>query len=227
MHIEEKIYLKNPDKIFTIFKWKFGKVENNNLLIESIDRANNYAKDLNKRLAKNTELIRDEKNVMLDAIAGEIACLTWSKSLQQFAKNNNRMYKPEYDKNINGNQIDIYNSSNSKTIEIRSSFVRNYKNIEQTLETYSSIGWYTNSVKRYEEKKDFHLQAIFPFHRNNFLDKIDQTFEIYLTGGGDSRLFEESNYAKYQKWGTDSSYRIIKPMKFGYDALECCELITI
>tara|TARA_B100002019_G_scaffold133698_1_gene115004 strand:- start:1304 stop:1987 length:684 start_codon:yes stop_codon:yes gene_type:complete len=227
MHIEQKIYLKNPNKNFTIFKWKFGKTENKDLLNESIDRANKYAKNLNNRLAKDTELIRDENNVMLDAIAGEIACLTWSKSLQQFAKYKNSMFKPEHDKYINGNQIDIYNSSNSKTIEIRSSFVRYKKNIEEILETYSSIGWYSNSVKRYEEKKDFHLQAIFPFPRNNFLDNIDQTFEIYLTGGGDSRLFEESTYAKYQKWGTDSSYRIIKPMRFGFDALECCELITI
>ena len=147
MHIEQEIYLKNPNKNFTIFKWKFGKAENKDLLFESIDRANKYAKDLNNRLAKNTELIRDENNVMLDAIAGEIACLTWSESLQQFAKNKNRIFKPEHDKYINGNQIDIYNSSNSKTIEIRSSFVRYKKNIEEILETYSSIGWYSNSVK--------------------------------------------------------------------------------
>ena len=86
-----------------------------------------------------------------------------------------------------GTQIDLAVISNSKRIEVRSSFPHNGISFAVCNSGYQFdiIGPYSNGYKPGEIQKDYYIRIL--FHLQNPIDLLDKVqkngFEVYLTGG--------------------------------------------
>ena len=100
------------------------------------------------------------------------------------------------------NQIDI-NISNNKTIEVRSSCIRNgilfslfHRNKRDiNLQDVDILGPYSNGYKPGEIQKDYYMRVIFPFDINDFskMWKENTPITLYITGGATKHMMSDSN----------------------------------
>lgn len=198
-------YGKNgiPRKTFTCLKVKIKTTD------DWFKKICSCALEIEDRLnagQANTSEQRSDIIVRTDNLSGLIA----EYCCEQVLKNlfNIKTCKPSL--NTSYNQIDILVGKTNKTVEVRSSCVRNgiefalfAKNLNKSDEQYIDvIGPYKNNYKPGEIEKDYYMRVIYPFEKKNFLNKIQRpVLEFYVTGGATKSMMQ------------DPSIRLLKHMK--------------
>lgn len=104
-------------------------------------------------------------------------------------------------------------------IEIRSSghFKQNLEEIYN--EDFKIIGPYTTSTKPAEVEKPYYVQALYPFRKEEILERVDsdEDIEVCIAGGATKEMLSQSGtYDSLGQWG--AKYRVIKPIVQGLDA---------
>lgn len=144
----------------------------------------------------NSSEKRELSVVEIDNLSGliaEYACheiLSW-----RYGKD--RIMKPQ--NNTSYNQIDL-KLYNGKTIEVRSSCVRNgidfaifSKNKNVAGEQYFDvIGPYSNGYKKIELFKDYYMRVLYECDKRNFMDLLKKpTIRLYITGGATKEMMKD------------------------------------
>ena len=126
--------------------------------------------------------------------------------------------------NTSHNQIDL-KLYNGKTIEVRSSCVRNgidfaifSKNIKTSDEQYFDvIGPYSNEYKKCEFFKDYYMRVLYECDKRNFLDLLKKpVVRLFITGGATKKMMNDSQYYQIKhltpaggQVKVESDYRVI------------------
>jgi len=168
--------------------------------------------------ANDPTLLRNKDRVLNNCIAGVLAEYSWKHYLNQDSE-----VVTETPFNSASNQIDLQIITNSKTIEVRSSFPRNGISfaICHPSFQFDIIGPYVNSYKPEEIQKNFYIRTLYPFTSNLISTKIKEDgFDVYLTGGATWEMMINSEIAINKNFipedeldpkriGTASNYRVV------------------
>ena len=182
--------------------------------------AQKIAPNLNVGQANSSE-VRSISIVEIDNLSGliaEYACeevLKWRYGKELIIKPKN---------NTSHNQIDL-KLYNGKTIEVRSSCVRNgidfaifSKNIKTFDEQYFDvIGPYSNEYKKCEFFKDYYMRVLYECDKRNFLDLLKKpVVRLFITGGATKKMMNDSQYYQIKhlmpaggQVKVESDYRVI------------------
>lgn len=194
---------------------------------------------LNKGQANSSET-RSEKTVKIDNISGVLAeCICYEFLSWHFGKEN--IIKPS--SNDSRNQIDIMLSSGKKTIEVRSSCVRNgvdfalfskSKGIKANIETqyFDVLGPYTNQYKPGEALKDYYMRVLYHCEKKDFLELLKKPeIMLYITGGATKEMMMDDNVYQLKhlvpaggEVAVESDYRVI-PLGNSLDIKELLAVI--
>ena len=169
---------------FNLIKIVFNYKSNNEdklCLDDLIQKGNALATRVNPRAANYALSLRNKSRINNNCIAGVLAEYTWKTYL-----NVDKDIVRETTLVSASNQIDLEIISNSKKIEVRSSFP--WKGIDFAIchpaKQFDVIGPYSNNYKPDEMQKDIYVRTLFPFDSYLIMDKIKQDdFGVYLTGG--------------------------------------------
>lgn len=233
-----KEIIESEGKKFTIVGFKFNIKEDGEIISKLKNDGEELAKKLNPVLARDSSRKRNYKKVVSNAIAGEVSEFCWRYWISRIAKKSNiKLELLKMDIDEKKNQIDIvieYEDNQKKNAEVRSSFP--YAGLRRAITTnFDIIGWYCNEVKINEVKKEYYLRALFPFNVNEFIDKLNDSFDVFLCGGATKKLLEESPHAKDKEFIPydeiqeedikPTKYRVIEPIINGFDTDKITELI--
>lgn len=230
--------VKFGSKQFVIVKFSFNIADDKKIIQEFKELGEHLAKKLNPVLARDSSKNRNYQKVLSNAIAGEISEFCWRYWITNTAKKLNvniNLHKTDIDEKKN--QIDIvveYDDGRKKTAEVRSSFP--YAGLVKAITTnFDILGWYFNEIKINEIRKGYYLRALFPFNVNDFVSKLNGSFDVFLCGGASKKLLEESPYSKdkelipYDEFIEENikltKYRVIEPIINGFDTDKITELI--
>lgn len=223
--------LKITREKFDVIKVTFEE-EDKDIIEKLIQKANVLALNCNSGAA-NTSLPRTPDKKFKNAFSGVIAEEVCIKFL-----NNTKPGIASYT-NYEGsiNQIDI-KLSNEKTIEVRSSCIRNgvdfglfckskYNPNQQYLDV---LGPYSNGYKSNEIDKNYYMRVIYHCDIEDFVTHFNsESFAAYIVGGatwemmGDDNLFQIKNLIpEGSDAETKSKYRVIPIGK----ALDVSEIIN-
>ena len=162
------------------------------------------AKKIESKLNKgqaNTSEERSEDIVEIDNLAGVIAEYACFAVLRYYFKD--AVEKPSSDKPVN--QIDIMFSGIKKTVEVRSSFVKNgidfalfnRPNDKDKEQYFDVIGPYSNGYKPGEIIKDYYMRVLYEGKKEEFKDVIDQKkIRLYITGGVTADMIENKSISQ-------------------------------
>lgn len=147
----------------------------------------------------NSSKVRKLSTVEIDNLSGliaEYACeeiLKWRYGKEWIIKPNN---------NTSYNQIDL-KLYNGKTIEVRSSCVRNgidfalfsqNKNVAGE-QYFDVIGPYSNEYKKAEVFKDYYMRVLYECDKLEFLKLLEKpTLRLYVTGGATKNMMNDPKY---------------------------------
>lgn len=208
-----------------MIKYSFDYLQDSELINKLIFEGEELAKKLNPVLARDSLKKRQFETITSNAIAGQISEYLWRHWLNQ--QSNKRLKKIQFNKteltDIK-NQIDIeiiYSNGTKKSIEVRSSFP--YTGLKNGVcKVFDIIGWYSNTIKIKEIRKDYYLRALFPYNISQFKTLLPTKFDVFLTGGSDREMLEQSKHAKDKKFipydeliydkMEMTSYRVIEPI---------------
>lgn len=239
MYVKE-YHIKCGQKIFRCIEFSFLKDSADTKILASLTKkATELAKKVNSTLARDSQYNRSYENKLKDCMGGVIAEYCWRTWLNNYFKNNEISAKANETifQDIK-NQIDIeivYETGETKTIEVRSSFA--YKGVNAAVcRNFKIIGPYYNLIKKVEYLKDYHVMAIYSFNKNVIFDELKSLkFKIYLTGGATKELLKTSPYSSDEElspWDEISAtpskaiYKVIKPIVNGLDTIEISESIA-
>ncbi|MGB4588967.1 MAG: hypothetical protein WBI17_07000 [Clostridiaceae bacterium] len=234
-NINEILRINNlPDNLKTSrvdFRCVEIQISTNSTFLKNIQ---SYAEDIEKKLNKgqaNSSEERSEKTVKIDNLAGliaEMAC----KNVLEWRYGKNMIFGQLNDNSKN--QIDIM-LSNNKTIEVRSSFVKNgidfalfaKDNKSARSQYFDVIGPYTNYYKHGEILKDYYMRVLYEGNKENFLKKLDESkISLFITGGATTAMMEDNNFYQIKhlipaggQVQFESDYRVI-PLSMSFDAKE-------
>jgi hypothetical protein len=229
---------KNSKRVsaFQYVKYVFNYQADNQdktILDSLIEKGKVLASSVNKGAANNSSYSRSNARVLNNCIAGVLAEYVW----KNFLNENGEIVSETPLENVR-NQIDLKIISNSKTIEVRSSFPRN--GIEfaicHPIYQFDIIGPYDNTYKPNEIQKDFYVRTLFPFESNLILAKLKKnSFEVYLTGGATWAMMSDDNVSIVKSFipedeistdrlSTKSNYRVVPYCK-ALDTLQITEYI--
>lgn len=153
---------------------------------------------LNDKEASSSEK-REFKIKQIDNLSGliaEYACqeiLTWRYGKEKFWKAAN---------NTSDGQVDL-NLCNGKSIEVRSSCVRNgidfaifAKDKDAEKEQYFDvIGPYSNGYKKGESFKDYYMRVLYECDKKDFMDLLAKpALKLFITGGATKEMMKNSDY---------------------------------
>ncbi len=200
----------------------------------SIDTKSEWMKDvlakakkiegkLNAGKANDSASERDAETVASDNNSGliaENACYVFL----QYIFGKEAVSKPSSESSKN--QIDIELSGIKKTIEVRSSCIRNGvefavfakdPNDNEHTQYFDVIGPYNNEYKPEEVLKDYYMRVIYHCNIKDFDALLQRdTLELYLTGGATKEMLEDSTlyevkhlYPKDGEVEVESEYRVI------------------
>jgi len=202
-------------------------------LDELIQKGNDLATRVNPGAANKAAFSRNEHRIKNNCVAGVLAEYAWKLYL-----NIDKEIVLETTLEDISSQIDLKIISNSKKLEVRSSFPR--KGIDfaicHPVHQFDIIGPYNNNYKPDEIQKDFYIRALFPFESSLIMDKIRQDdFAVYLTGGVTWDMMADNDIAIIKnfiaqdeidatKLTAESSYRVV-PFSNSLDTLEISEII--
>ena len=169
----------------------------------------------------------------LSGLIAEYACeeiLNWRYGKGKFVK-------PENDTSRNQIDLELYNG---KTIEVRSSCVRNgidfaifSKNKNNDDEQYFDvIGPYSNDYKKAEIFKDYYMRVLYECDKREFLDLLKKPkVRLFITGGATKEMMNDPNYYQIKhltpaggQVKIESDYRVI-PMAKSLDINEFFEVL--
>lgn len=186
--------------------------------------------NLNVGQANSSEL-RELSVVEIDNLSGLIAEYACEEILRwRYGKN--LIVKPE--NNTSYNQIDL-KLYNGKTIEVRSSCVRNgidfaifaqNRNAEGE-QYFDVIGPYSNGYKKTELLKDYYMRVLYECDKRNFLNLLEgPKLRLYVTGGATKTMMNDVNYYQIKhltpaggQVRVESDYRVI-PLSKSLDIKE-------
>lgn len=237
----EIVTLKNTKQyINTIDRESFTCIEinipNNG---EWIDRIQAYANRIKKNLNRgqaNTSKLRELSTVEIDNLSGliaENACDT----ILRWCFGEDNIIKPQSDSSFN--QIDI-KLSTGKTIEVRSSCVRNgigfavfAKDKSGKQQYFDVIGPYSNDYKPGETLKDYYMRVLYWCDKSDFMSLLDKQYiTLYITGGATKSMMLDKNIYQDKhlipsggQVQVESDYRVI-PLGRSLDAKDFFELIA-
>jgi len=197
-----------------------------------------YANKLSSRLntgQANTSKSRASEIVSIDNLSGLIAESACERILKwQFGDHN--VIRRESDSSID--QIDI-EFSTGKTVEVRSSCVRNGidfalfavdKNNHQ--QYFDVIGPYSNGYKPVEHLKDYYMRVLYWCDKKQFMQFFEYpNITMYITGGATKNMMLDENFYQIKhlipKGGQvqiESDYRVI-PLAKSLDVNEFFRVI--
>lgn len=185
-------------------------------------KAQEIMPNLNRGQA-NTSLRRSDRTVEIDNYSGIIAEFACTEILN-WRYGEDKIIKPE--NNISFNQIDI-RLFNKKTIEVRSSCVRNGLDFALFAQDkknpgsqyFDVIGPYSNGYKPGEVQKDYYMRVLYECRKEDFMELLEDEnpyIRLYITGGATMKMMEDA--ACYQikhllpeggQVRTESDYRVI------------------
>lgn len=226
----------NRKKPFNLIKIVFDYIsdKNDKVCLDGLfQKGIDLAAKVNAGAANNAVIFRHQYRIKNNCIAGILSEYSWKIYLNL----DKEIVSETTIENVN-NQIDLEILSNSKKIEVRSSFPRN--GIEfaicHPVYQFDIIGPYINNYKPKEIQKDFYVRALFPFDSSLIVEKIKQDGLIfYLTGGATWAMMADSSISiikdfipdgeiDLMKLSTRSSYRVV-PFSNSLDTLEISESI--
>jgi len=190
-----------------------GNANDNNHLNNILQHANYLANNVNTHAASSSNSTRSTNVVFSDALAGALSEHAWFHYLNSGVLSNGTTvaFGPM---GSSINQLDLI-SSNNKTMEIRSSGVRNGIDFALCHPTYmfDIIGPYTNSYKPSATYKDFYLRTLYPFDISQIqLHFNNQIVEVFLLGGAtmammrNHQLFSLKSMKKNNSFAPNGSY---------------------
>lgn len=170
----------------------------------------------------NTSGKRDKKTIKIDNLSGVIAEYACETVLRTYL-GKDMVEKPAAE--TSRNQIDIVLAEGKKTIEVRSSCVRNgidfalfakpkYKKEGQYIDV---IGPYSNGYKPGEIEKDYYMRVIYCCEKKSFLSLLEQAvLTLYITGGATNSMMNDSSIYQIKhlvpagsEVEVESDYRVI------------------
>ncbi|MBT0883152.1 hypothetical protein [Campylobacter sp. 2018MI13] len=220
----EMIDCQNPQnrnnicRIHKVVKFTFkNENENKNKLLE---KATQLANSVIPNCANNSVNVRDTKRLLLDAIAGVLSENALVSYINKIVKQDIARLTPF---KTAKNQIDIQ-LNNGKTIEVRSSYIRNGVKFGICNEKYNfkNICKYENLYKPDECNKDFFACVLFETNKENFLN--EKTIIFYFVGGSTKQMMMDDSIAFINTLEPEddlikikTNYRVIK-LKDALDA---------
>ena len=167
-------------------------------------RVFSYAKAIEGKLNRgqaNSSENRSEEIVAIDNLSGVIAEYACYDVLRNYFKD--AVKKPSSSGSVN--QIDIMLAGVKKTVEVRSSCVRNgidfalfckpNNNAEE--QYFDVIGPYSNGYKPGEIIKDYYMRVLYCCKKEDFLDMINQKeVRLYITGGVTGEMIRDSSISQ-------------------------------
>ncbi|KPQ43797.1 MAG: hypothetical protein MPEBLZ_01671 [Candidatus Methanoperedens nitroreducens] len=226
-------------KSFNYIEHKFDSTSDKSTLIELVKKGQELAEIVNPTLARDSEQRRTPNVKIKDCIGGMIAEYCWRSWLNSYLKSKGiKAQVNETDLEDVGKQIDLeiqYESGKTKTIEVRSSFA--YAGVGAAIcRNFRILGPYYNKVKKIEYLKDYHVMAIYSFHKDNLLDELRSgAFKAYLTGGATKYLLQTSPHVSDEELtpmdeisfsSSRATYRVIYPIVNGLDTIAISEAIS-
>ena len=206
-------------------------IEDNKRMIKTAkDIAKSILPNLNPGQANSSEN-RTSDTVEIDNLSGIIAELTCYYVLK-YLYSEEKIIKPS---SMNSyNQIDL-KLFNGKTIEVRSSCVRNgidfalfkFNNKKPEEQYFDVLGPYSNGYKPGEIEKDYYMRVLYECDKKDFIEMIDKPkFEFYITGGATKDMMNNSDIYQIKhlipdggQVNIESDYRVI-PLSKSLDIKE-------
>ena len=197
--------------------------------------AQKIVSNLNVGQANSSEL-RGLSVVEIDNLSGLIAEYACEEILNwRYGKK--LIVKPENHTSYNQIDLRLYNG---KTIEVRSSCVRNgidfaifaqNKNVEGE-QYFDVIGPYSNEYKKTELLKDYYMRVLYECDKRNFLNLLESpSLRLYVTGGATKTMMNDIDYYQIKhltpaggQIRIESDYRVI-PLAKSLDINEFFEVL--
>lgn len=162
------------------------------------EKAGEIEGKLNAGQANSSEK-RDALTIKIDNLSGLIAEYACDEILRMYI-GKEKIVKPTSENSKN--QIDIALDQGKKTIEVRSSCVKN--GIDFALfakpapgaqkQYFDVIGPYSNQYKPGECEKDYYMRVLYCCEKKNFLKLLEQpTIRLYITGGATKEMMNDKN----------------------------------
>lgn len=203
--------LSNINKIYKIVKVTFQNTAKNKQWL--IDKATEFASKVNPHAANHSEVTRNNDRLILDAMGGILAEYGWLVYINRIFGDATVSFT-EF--NSSNSQIDLL-LNNGKTIEVRSSFVRNGIKFGICNERYNfkNICKYENLYKPGEIDKDFFACVLFETQKQAIINASEIIF--YLVGGSTRAMMMNDNIsfvsdlvAEDDYTQTKTRYKVIK-----------------
>jgi hypothetical protein len=208
-----------------------------NWMLDIKAKAEKIENKLNAGQANSSEE-RDGETIKIDNLSGLIAEYACDTILRRYL-GKEKVEKPSSE--TSKNQMDIVLADGKRTIEVRSSCVKNgidfalfAKPKDKTEGQYFDvIGPYSNGYKHGEIEKDLYMRVLYCCEKKNFLKMLKQPIlTLYITGGATKEMMQ--NEAIYQikhlvpaggEVEIESDYRVI-PLGKSLDIADFISLIT-
>lgn len=201
-------------------------------------KAEKIASKLNAGQANSSEE-RNEQTVKIDNLSGLIAEYACDTILRRYL-GADKIEKPSSE--TSKNQIDIVLAEGKKTIEVRSSCVKNGIDFalfakpkgEEREQYFDVIGPYSNGYKPGEIEKDFYMRVLYCCEKKDFLELLDKpTLSLYITGGATKDMMNDNSIYQIKhlipaggEVEIESDYRVI-PLGKSLDIADFFEKLKI
>lgn len=185
----------------------------------------------------NSSKERDAATIKIDNLSGMIAEYACDLILRLYLGKDN-VVKPS--SASSKNQIDIALKQGRKTIEVRSSCVKN--GIDFALfaspapgtgrQYFDVIGPYSNGYKPGECEKDYYMRVLYCCEKKEFLSLLEQpTLKLYITGGATKEMMNNADIFQIKhlipaggEVDIESDYRVV-PLGKSLDIADFIETI--
>lgn len=187
----------------------------------------------------NSSEARGALTIKIDNLSGVIAEYACAEILRLYV-GKDKIIKPSSESSKN--QIDIALAQGKKTIEVRSSCVKN--GIDFALfakpayggqkQYFDVIGPYSNQYKPGECEKDYYMRVLYCCEKKNFMDLLGQaTLKMYITGGATKDMMNNNSIYQIKHLVPDggevdieSDYRVV-PLGNSLDVVDFIEKIKM
>lgn len=224
----KNIYIDNPVQREDFTCMEVLIPTNGNLLRKARQDAGRICPNLNPGEA-NSSKDREYDTIEIDTLSGMIAELA-CRAVLSWRYGSDIVSRPVSDSSYN--QIDL-RLFNGKTIEVRSSCVRNGINFalfernrnNENEQYFDVIGPYVNEYKSEESYKDYYMRVLYHCNKKNFMELLEDpgftiggepVLKLFITGGATREMMTDSKYFQKKhlipadgQVAVESDYRVI------------------